>query len=346
MKRRYIVAAILFMMLLISSCQPTDGPPLPTEAPPAEEPGVIPSLVYTSQENLDTAIEASDIQGIMEAMQFIKEGLIPEAEAKQQWEQGESAITKINQENLDAAVQARNIKDILNIMSFTNEGFIPPAEAEQQWEQGALALVKINQENLDAAIRAGDGEAIKGAMQLAETAPIPAAVAQAQIQQAQEALSNLSSTPPATVPTPELEEITPSTEELSAEREPLKIALELYIERLPSECSQHAWGISNYLLSIEGQAGILKNAVNTLRYWLETPTTDVNRELKEHGIAMAQDVIRMSLELLQSDLAGLIERIDKAQDEGCLSATETSLLRERTDAVLVPLNSLAAMFGL
>ena len=126
----------------------------------------------------------------------------------------------------------------------------------------------------------------------------------------------------------------------------MKIALELYIERLPSECSQHAWGISNYLLSIEGQAGILKNAVNTLRYWLETPTTDVNRELKEHGIAMAQDVIRMSLELHQSDLAGLIERIDKAQDEGCLSATETSLLRERTDAVLVPLNSLAAMFGL
>jgi len=134
-------------------------------------------------------------------------------------------------------------------------------------------------------------------------------------------------------------------EELNSEEELLKIALEPYIEGLPSECSQRAWGISNYLLLIESQTGILRNAVNTLEYWLETPTTDVNRELKEQGIAMAQDNIRMSLEILQRNLVELGEYMEEMRDEGCLSATEVSLLKEQIDAMLVPLNDFALMFS-
>ncbi len=317
----------------------------PTPTPP-EESGVTANLTCINQEKLDTAIDADDIQGILEAMKFTKEGLIPEEEAKKQWDRGSLALADINQRELDSAKEARDIEGILYAMKFANEGFIPKEKAEKQWEQGELALVQINQENLYAAINAGDAEAIKGAMQFAETAPIPADVAQDQIKQAQEALGALASAPPETVPTPELEEVTPATENLSAEIELLKIALEPYIEGLPSECSQHALGISSYLLSIESQMDILRNAVNTLRYWGETPTTDVNRELKENGMAMARDVIEMSLELLRSDMAGLMECLEKARDAGCISTTETSLLQGQIDAVLVPLNTLASIFGI
>jgi len=54
----------------------------------------------------------------------------------------------------------------------------------------------------------------------------------------------------------------------------------------------------------------------------------------------------MSLEIIQRNLAELAEYLGKAQEEGCFSATEVSLLTEQIDAVLAPLNDLALMFGL
>ncbi len=147
-------------------------------------------------------------------------------------------------------------------------------------------------------------------------------------------------------PTPELEEITPALEELNVELERLEAALEPILAGFSPDCSQHAWGINNYLLSIKSQAHLLRNAVNTLKSWLETPTTYVNRELKESGIAMARDNIRTSLERLESELLGLAERIREAREAGCLSAAETSLLKEHVDDVSVALDDLVYMFGL
>lgn len=351
MKRSKILATVISVIIVavtITGCTgPATSTPTPGSTPTlTEEPTTAPSQAYANQEKLDAAIQADDTKAIIEAMRFTKEGLIPEPEATQQWEEGSQALAKINQTTLKNAIQSRNLRGILNAMRFTKEGLIPQDKANKQWEEGSQALAKINKENLDAAIKAGDIEAIKGAMQFAESAPLPADDAQAQIRRAQEELSALSSTPPAVVPTPEPEEVTPAMEELGIEIELLKITLEPYTEGLPSECSQRAWGISNYMLLIESQLAILRNAVNTLEYWRETPTTDVNRELKEHGIEIAQDTIRMSLEIIQRNLAELTEYLEKAQDEGCFSAVEVSLLTEQIDAVLAPLNDLTLMFGI
>jgi len=45
----------------------------------------------------------------------------------------------------------------------------------------------------------------------------------------------------------------------------------------------------------------------------------------------------MSLEIIERNLAELAEYLGKAQEEGCFSATEVSLLTEQIDAVLAPL---------
>jgi hypothetical protein len=343
-----VAAAAFLMVLIVASLSACEWEGIPSFTPtPAEESEVVPtpSPAEANQEKLDAAIQADDAKAIIEAMQLAKTGLIPEPEATQQWEEGSQALAKINQTTLDKAIQNRDLRGILNAMKFTQEGLIPHDRATQQWEEGSYALAKINKEILYAAIEAGDIEAIKGAMQFAESAPLPAADAQAQIRRAQEELSALLSTSPAVVPIEEPEEIAREMEELGIEIELLKKTLEPYTEGLPSDCSQRAWGISNYMLLIESQLAILRNAVDTLEYWLETPTTDVNRELKEQGIEMAQDTIRMSLEIIQRNVAELAEYLEKTQDEGCFSATEASLLKEQIDAVLVPLNNLALMFG-
>ncbi|MBA7700848.1 hypothetical protein ES703_109573 [subsurface metagenome] len=104
------VVALLVMAIALLGCAQE-------EVAPAEEPGITPatSLTQMNQEKLDAAIQASDIEGILRAIRFTKEGLIPESGPKQQWEKGSLALSCARTTSLVTCREPSECGDITRI---------------------------------------------------------------------------------------------------------------------------------------------------------------------------------------------------------------------------------------